>query len=114
MNGVTSLLPFVVVIGLMWLLLIRPQQNRQRQARNMLAQIAPGDRVMTHGGLFGQVVRFEGDDRVVLETSPGVTSTWLKGAISKIVQDEPDAAGSDVDLTESNPSDPDRGERPEI
>ena len=78
---------FLMFAGLMILLLwfmssrSRKQQQKASAFRDSLAE---GQEVMTGSGLFGTVVDVEGDV-VTLETSPGVTSRWLKAAIAKLV-----------------------------
>lgn len=52
----TSFAPFILIFVLFYVLLIRPQQKRQREHRNMLEAIKKGDKVVTNGGLLGTVV----------------------------------------------------------
>ena len=52
-------LPFIVIIVLFYFLLIRPQQKRAKQARELQLNIEPGDRVMLTAGLFGTVSEVE-------------------------------------------------------
>ncbi len=60
------LFPMVVIFLIFYLLLIRPQQRRQREHEHMLAALQKGDRVVTAGGLHGNVVGLA-DDVVTLE-----------------------------------------------
>ncbi len=96
----------VVGLGLLWLMTrgTRKQQRNQMEMRNTLA---PGDEVMTGGGLYGTVVSADGDV-IVLQTSPGVEQRWARGAIlRKVTPPPPDEPDSDTvdepDLDESEP-----------
>ncbi len=81
-------LPFLLLLALMWLLLIRPQQARVRKQRELVASIQVGDEVLTLGGIIG-TVRVLGDEELRLEVSPGVELRLLRGAVSRRL--EPDA-----------------------
>lgn len=55
------LLPWVLVMGIFYALLILPQQRRQRRLQEMLAGLKSGDKVITSGGIYGTVLGIEGD-----------------------------------------------------
>lgn len=88
-----------VAFGAMWLMTSRTRKQ-QKAAADFRANLAPGQEVMTGSGLFATVVDIE-DDIVTLETSPGVTSRWLRPAIAKLVEppvtDDDDADEEDAD-----------------
>ena len=52
-GGFTFLIPMVLVFGVFYLLLIRPQQRKQRELQATIAQLKAGDRVVTTGGIVG-------------------------------------------------------------
>jgi preprotein translocase subunit YajC len=60
------LMPMVIIFGIFYLLLIRPQQKRQKEQEAMLKAVGRGDRVVTTGGIHGSVVG-ESDDVLTLE-----------------------------------------------
>jgi preprotein translocase subunit YajC len=93
LRGILNLLPFVVIGLVFWLLLIRPAQGRQRRLAQMQSELQPGARVITTAGLYATVVALE-DDAVVLETSPGVTSRWARGAVGQVLPAESAEGGS--------------------
>lgn len=74
----------VAIVVVFWLLVIRPQQTRARQQREMLGRLKVGDEVMTLSGMFGTVV--ETGDRIRLRTVSGADFEMLPGAISRIMQ----------------------------
>ena len=53
LGGLAQLLPLVLIIGVFYILLIRPQQKRQRQLQETIASLKIGDRVITNGGIIG-------------------------------------------------------------
>ena len=55
LGGLSQLLPIVLIIGVFYFLLIRPQQKRQRQLQETIASLKIGDRVITTGGIIGVI-----------------------------------------------------------
>lgn len=62
-GGFSILVPLILMFGVFYFLLIRPQQKKQRQLQDMLKSLKVGDRVVTTGGLYGTIVA--GGDHVV-------------------------------------------------
>jgi preprotein translocase subunit YajC len=85
---------FLLPLALLWVLMIRPQQQRVRQAREMAASLEPGDEVITAGGIYGTIIAAHGDTLTV-EVAPGVVVRVLRGAIAQRVA--PAAAADDLD-----------------
>jgi preprotein translocase subunit YajC len=95
-----TILMIVAVIALFYFMLIRPQQKRAKEQKTLIAAIKPGDRVMTISGIVG-TVRHLGEKQAIVEISPGVEMTVVKGAIStQPVEDEFEYAD------DAEPSDP--------
>ena len=81
------LLIIVVLFGLFYMTIIRPQRNRQRQAQQKQSQVLPGQRIRTTAGIYGTVV--SGDDRdIIVEIAPGVQVTMLRRAVMEIVPED--------------------------
>jgi len=74
----------VAMVALLWFVLIRPQRKRQAAHRELLAELQPGQEVVTVGGLLG-VVREIADEHVTLEVAPSTEVRIAKAAISGIV-----------------------------
>ena len=55
LGGLAQLMPIVLIIGVFYFLLIRPQQKRQRQLQETIATLKIGDRVVTTGGIIGVI-----------------------------------------------------------
>ena len=75
----------VAMVAIMYFLMIRPNQKREKQRREMLAALAKGDKVVTSGGICGSVVGLS-EKTVVLRISddPAVKVEFLRGAISQV------------------------------
>jgi preprotein translocase subunit YajC len=87
-------LPFILILGAFWLLIIRPARTKQRAAASMQRQLSVGSQVMLTSGLYGEVAAIE-DDAVVIETSPGVRMRWAKPAVARILTPKDDVSGDD-------------------
>ena len=99
-----ELLPFVLLLAVMWFLLIRPQQARLRKQRELVASIEVGDEVLTAGGIIG-TVRVLTDDELRLEVGPGVEMRLLRAAVTRRLDD--DAAGASAGTDVEPPADGD-------
>jgi preprotein translocase subunit YajC len=60
-NPLIQFLPFLLIFGIFYLLLIMPMRKRQKKHQEMLGKLTRGDRVITSGGLFGTVIEVQGD-----------------------------------------------------
>lgn len=78
------LLQFVPILVIVYFLIIRPQQQRQKQTEKMLKSIKKGDRVLTNGGIFGTVVGID-EAKAVLRIAEGCTVEFSKGSIVQVV-----------------------------
>lgn len=61
----TSMMPIVLIIGVFYFLLIRPQQKKQKEHQAMQNSLKRGDPVVTSGGIYGRIVEIDGDKAVV-------------------------------------------------
>jgi preprotein translocase subunit YajC len=88
-----------VLVGLFYVLIMRPQRNRQRKAMQTQSHVMPGQRIRTTAGMYGTVV--SGDDRdVVIEIAPGVEVTMLRRAIMEVIPDDSMPSHEDIDPEE--------------
>ncbi len=75
--------PLILVFGIFYLLVFRPQQKRMKEHQAMIEGVKRGDTVVTTGGIIGKVVRVaEGELRV--EVADGVQVRLVKGSISEV------------------------------
>ena len=107
------LLLIVLLFGVMYFLMIRPQQKRRREALQMQSELDSGDQIVTIGGLHGTVVAVA-DDVVTLEVAPGVNVRFARAAIARVLPRESaestDAA--DAEFTDVEPVEEPRPEPP--
>jgi preprotein translocase subunit YajC len=86
-GGITMLLP-LLFIPVLYLMVFRPQQKKQKQWQEMLGSIKAGDRVMTSGGIRGIIVSMK-DDAIVIRVAPdGVKLEVAKNAIASVTTEE--------------------------
>ena len=64
-------IPLILILGVFWFLKIRPQQKKQKEHQRMVDSLRKGDKVVTNGGIFGNIVKV-GDDRLTLEIASKV------------------------------------------
>jgi preprotein translocase subunit YajC len=106
------LFPLVLLGGVFYFLLLRPNRTRQRQQQSLLESLKVGDEVMTAGGIFGTLKAIdEEDDTVTVEIAPGTEVRMLRRGIAQRLVDEPEEEGGD-DGTEDQGFDQEAGSRP--
>lgn len=81
---VVQLIPFALLFGVFYFLIIRPQQQKQKQHRALLANLKKNDEVVTSGGLYGRVMAIA-DDVVTLEIAPNVRVRVSRPQITTVV-----------------------------
>jgi preprotein translocase subunit YajC len=85
-NPLTNMLIPMVMIGVVfYFLLIRPQQSKMKQQKEMLAGVKRGDRVVTGGGIIGLVTKVIGESEVQVELAEGVRVRIIKQTITDIL-----------------------------
>ncbi len=89
-GGLTMILMMAGLMGLMYFMMIRPQQKRRKDAERMQSELGIGDEVVTIGGLHG-VVAGHDDDTVTIEAHPEVFLRFARPAIARVVTRTEDA-----------------------
>ena len=86
MQGLESLIPLILIFGIMYFLLIRPQQKKLKVHQAMITALRRGDQVVTAGGLIGKVtkVKDEGNE-VEVEIATGVNVRVVRSTITSVV-----------------------------
>ncbi|HEY7857946.1 MAG TPA: preprotein translocase subunit YajC [Candidatus Nanopelagicales bacterium] len=100
-----TLLPIVLLIGVFYLLILRPARTRQKAQQQTISALSVGKQIMTTGGLFGTVTAIDGD-RIEIEIADGVRVQYLQAAVSRVVTDS-DAPDAPVDVTDDDEDDND-------
>ena len=83
-GGLTSFLPFILMIGVLYFLMIRPQMKRAKEHRGMVDALAKGDEVITGGGIAGKVTEVS-DNFVQVEIAANTVVAVQKQAISAVL-----------------------------
>jgi preprotein translocase subunit YajC len=78
------LLQFLPIFLIIYLLIIRPQQKRQKDLEKMLKAMKQGDKVLTSGGIYGTIVRIE-DARTIVKVADDVKLEMAKSAIVQVI-----------------------------
>ncbi len=77
------LIPTMLIIGIMYFLMIRPQQKRLKEHQAMVAAIRRGDTIVTSGGIIGKVAKVE-DQELQVEIAEGVKIKILRSTVSEM------------------------------
>jgi preprotein translocase subunit YajC len=91
-----------LMLGVMYVLMIRPQRQKQAQQQNMIHTAGIGDDVLTTGGIYGTITEAEGDD-VVVEIAHGVTVHMTRRGIAAVLPpEEEEEEEADEDTAEAD------------
>ena len=80
-----SFMPIILIFIVFYFLLIRPQQKRAKDQRNLLANLKEGDQVLTSGGIYGRITGIR-DDKITVEISDKVRVKVNRGHIANVVK----------------------------
>lgn len=83
-GGLLTFLPLVLMLGVFYFLMIRPQQKRMKEHREMVGALKKGDEVVTNGGLGGTVTKV-GDAYLSLRVADNVEVNVQKSAVSALL-----------------------------
>ena len=90
----STLIMFALIIGIFYLMILRPQQKRQKDRQKMLDAVKKGDKIITAGGLHGTVAGVE-EKTLLVQVSDNVKLKFDRSAIASIVREaEPEARDS--------------------
>lgn len=87
MEGLRGLLPLILMFVILYFLLIRPQQKRQKETRQMINNLQKGDKIITIGGLHAIIDSID-EDKVVLRAGDGSKLTYDRYAIREVVKED--------------------------
>ena len=83
----TGLLPFILIIGVFYFLLILPQKKRQQQLKDMISSLKPGDKVVTNGGIIGVVMAVRDDSITIKSADKSILEIARSAIAGKDVED---------------------------
>src|SRR5262249_9045892 len=83
-DTISMLIPFVLIIVLMYFLILRPQQKRMREHTDLVKNLRRGDTVITSGGLVGKVTKVVDDEQIEVEIADGVRVRQVRSMVQGV------------------------------
>jgi len=87
MGGLVQLLPILLIIGVFYVLLIRPQQKRQKELQETISQLKAGDRIVTTGGIIGTITNVR-DTTFLIRSAEKSILEISRSAVAGIEEEE--------------------------
>ena len=84
-GAIAQFLPLILIFGIMYFLLIRPQQKKVKQHQAMVEALRRGDKVVTQGGIIGEVVKVKDGGEIEVEIAEGVKVRVVKSTIAQVL-----------------------------
>ncbi len=96
-SGLGSFLPLILIFVVFYFIMLRPQQQQQKALKAKIAALKKGDRVLTAGGIVGNVTRVrEGVNEIEVEIAPNVRVSVVRETISNVLTPGAPAAANDT------------------
>ena len=107
MELLISIFPFLLIMGVMYFVMIRPQQKAAKEAQAMLESLAVGDAVVTIGGLHGIIDELKDAEKAIVLDCEGIYLTFERRSVARVVtkavnafvSEEPEVISEDQDDT---------------
>lgn len=87
-----SFIPLILIFGIMYFLLIRPQQKKLKEHKAMVQAVRRGDQVVTQGGIIAKVSKVKEDGEIEVEIANGVKVRLIKSTITQVLSKTEPAA----------------------
>ena len=84
-SGFAQFIPLILIFVIFYFFLIRPQQKRVKEHKDMVKNLKRGDEVITSGGIVGKIERVLGDDKVEIKISENVTVQVVQSTIQSLL-----------------------------
>jgi preprotein translocase subunit YajC len=84
-GGFTGFIPLILMFVIFYFLLIRPQQKRTKEHRQMISNLKKGDRIVTSGGIHGRITGMD-DATLTVEIADKVRVKVARGNVSNLAQ----------------------------
>jgi preprotein translocase subunit YajC len=81
-NPIAAFIPLILIFGIFYFLLIRPQQKRQKKQAEMINALKVGDEIVTTGGIYGKIERVIDTNTFIVEIADGVKIKMSKGGVA--------------------------------
>lgn len=87
-GGFGMLMPLVLIVAIMYLFMIRPQQKKQKETQKMIDALKKGDKVVTIGGIHGTISSTK-ENTVIVKVDDNTKIEFNRTAIATVIQDKP-------------------------
>jgi len=84
-SGFAQFIPLILIFVIFYFFLIRPQQKKVKDHKDMVSSLKRGDEVITGGGLVGKIEKVIGDDRVDVQISENITVQVVQSTIQNLL-----------------------------
>jgi preprotein translocase subunit YajC len=88
----SSFVPLILIFGIMYFIMIRPQQKKLKDHKAMIEGLRRGDTIVTQGGIIGKVSKVKEDGEIEVEIADGVKVRVLRSTISQVLSKTEPAA----------------------
>ena len=85
MNGLESFIPIILIFVIMYFLLIRPQQKKIKEHKNMVDNLRRGDQVLTQGGILGKITKIKQGEEIEVELAKDVKVSVIRSTIVNVL-----------------------------
>ena len=85
MNGLESFIPIILIFVIMYFLLIRPQQKKIKEHKNMVDNLRRGDQVLTQGGIIGKITKVKEGEEIEVELAKEVKVSVIRSTIVNVL-----------------------------
>ena len=87
-SGFAQFIPLILIFVIFYFFLIRPQQKKIKEHKNMVTSLKRGDEVVTSGGIVGQIEKVHEDDKIDLVISDNVTVKVIKSTVQSLLANQ--------------------------
>ena len=87
-SGIGQFIPLILIFVIFYFFLIRPQQKKVKEHKNMVLSLKRGDEVITSGGIVGKIEKVHDDDKIDLVISDNVTVKVIKSTIQSLLRNQ--------------------------
>ena len=84
-NALVQFLPLILIFVVFWFLLIRPQQKKAKEHRELLSQLRRGDQIVTSGGIIGKITKVVSDTELQVEIAEEVRVRVARGMVAEVL-----------------------------
>lgn len=92
MEAFGQFVPLILIFGIMYFLLIRPQQKKMKEHQAMVAGLRRGDMVVTQGGIIGKVSKLKDDNEIEIEIAENTRVRVVRATIAQVLSKTEPAA----------------------